>query len=46
MQLQLKHLPLVFLAVAALCLTGAFAASADAPDADIQAVPGPDGTVG
>ncbi len=27
MQLQLKHLPFVFLAVAAICLTGAFAAS-------------------
>lgn len=30
--MQLKHLPFIFLAVAALCLTGAFAASASSPE--------------
>jgi hypothetical protein len=29
MQLQLKHLPILFLALAALCLTGALTASAE-----------------
>jgi hypothetical protein len=33
MQLQLKHLPILFLAVAALCLTGAFKASFATPSA-------------
>jgi hypothetical protein len=32
MQLQLKHLPFLFVAVAALCLTGALTASANASD--------------
>jgi hypothetical protein len=32
MQLQLKHLPFVFLAVAGLCLAGAFSASTLPPE--------------
>ena len=30
--MQLKHLPFIFLAVAALCLTGAFTASANSAE--------------
>jgi hypothetical protein len=32
MQLHLKHLPILFLAVAALCLTGAITASLNTPE--------------
>jgi hypothetical protein len=32
MQLQLKHLPFVFLAVAGICLAGAFSASTLPPE--------------
>jgi hypothetical protein len=37
MQLQLKHLPIVFLAVAAICLAGAFSSPALPPEQAVVA---------